>query len=184
MVEGTMSNYIGEEIYRNRKAQKLTQDQYGLRFSVSGPAIFKFEKGFVRPSLKLWLEISEDLKIPERKAVLMWIKDRLPDKFQHIVDVKNQKVIEEEPEGYEDEFTAVDYATIPDRKRLRKTALADDTLPRGLRSFIRDDEIWTAFKPTGDEINFLRDTFGKFPRAKRALFREALILHRAFSGKD
>ncbi|MCD6385649.1 hypothetical protein J7M23_07695, partial [Candidatus Sumerlaeota bacterium] len=153
-------------------------------FGVSGPAIFKFEKGFVRPSLDLWLRIATALKIPERKAVLMWIKDRLPDKYQHIINVKRQEVIAEEPEEYKVEEGAVDYTTIPDRKQLRKVALADDTLPRGLRSLIRDEEIWAAYKPTGDEIVFLRDTFGKFPRATKALFREALRLYRLFTGKE
>ena len=179
-----MSNHIGESIYRHRKAQKMTQDEFGARFGVSGPAIFKFEKGFVRPSLDLWLRISAELKIPERKALLMWIKDRLPEKHQHIINVKRQEIIIEEPEEYKPEEGMTDYSTIPDRKKLRKMALEDDTLPRGLRSLIRDDEIWAAYKPAGDEINFLRDTFGRFPRATRALFREALRLHRQFTGKE
>ncbi len=179
-----MSNYIGEEIYRHRKAQKLTQDEFGARFGVSGPAIFKFEKGFVRPSLDLWLKIAADLKIPERRALLMWIKDRLPEKYEHIINVKKGEILVEEPEDYDIEEGKTDYSTIPDRKRLRKVALADDTLPRGLRSLIRDEEIWAAYKPKGDEINFLRDTFGRYPRATRALFREALRLYRLFTGRE
>lgn len=179
-----MSNHIGEEIYRHRKSMKLTQDEFGSRFGVSGPAIFKFEKGFVRPSLELWLRIAAELRIPERRAVLMWIKDRLPEKHQHIINMKREEIIIEEPEEYAVEAGKVDYSSIADRKRLRKVALEDDTLPRGLRSLIRDDEIWAAYKPTGDEINFLRDTFGRFPRATRALFREALRLFRLFTGRE
>lgn len=179
-----MSNHIGESVYRHRKGQKLTQDEFGAKFGVSGPAIFKFEKGFVRPSLTLWLTIATELKIPERKALLMWIKDRLPEKYQHIINVKREEIIEEEPEGYEYEEGKADYSSIPDRKQLRKSILDDDSLPRGLRSLIRDDEIWAAYKPTGDEVNFLRDTFGKFPRATKAKFAEAMRLYRQFTGKD
>ncbi len=179
-----MSNFIGEEIFKNRKRQKLTQDEFGAKFGVSGPAIFKFEKGFVRPSLDLWLRIATELKIPERKALLMWIKDRLPEKFQHVINVKREEIIEEEPEEDIFEEGKVDYSNIPDRKKLRKAALEDDTLPRGLRSLIRDEEIWAAYKPTGEEIKFLRDTFGKFPRGTKALFREGLRLYRLFSGRE
>lgn len=48
-----MKKYIGGIIYKSRKSRKLTQDEFGEIYGVSGPAIFKFEKGYVRPSLKL-----------------------------------------------------------------------------------------------------------------------------------
>lgn len=179
-----MSSVIGEELFKHRKLQKQTQEEFGARFGISGPAVFKFEKGDVRPSLQLWLRIAKELNIPERKAVLMWLKDRLPTKYQSIVDVKREEIVAEEPAEYVVEKGKVDYARISDRKKLRKTVLADDTLPRGLRSLVRDVEIWAAYKPEGDEINFLRDIFGRFPRATKALFREALRLYRQFTGRE
>ena len=179
-----MSNHIGETIYRYRRGEKLTQDQLGSRFDLCGPAIFKFEQGVVRPSLRVWLRISSALKISERKAILMWVKDGLPERFQHMVDLKHQVILDVAPEGYDVEDGIIDYSTIHDRDRLRQTALEDDFLPRGLKSLIRKDDTWALYKPTGDEINFLRDIFGRFPRSTRALFREALILHRQFSGKE
>ena len=46
---------LGETIYRLRKEEGLTQDEFGARYDVSGPAIFKTEIG---PKLKTvsWLE--------------------------------------------------------------------------------------------------------------------------------
>ncbi|MCX7765197.1 MAG: helix-turn-helix domain-containing protein [Candidatus Sumerlaeia bacterium] len=178
-----MGNLIGEAIYQYRKLMKLTQEEFGKKFDVSGPAIFKFEKGVVHPSLDLWIRIARDMEIPEKKAVLMWIKDRLPAEYQYLVNVEQEVIVAETgkvavPQG------RIDYSTIEDRKKLRRKVLKDNTLPRSLRSFLRDEEVWVIYKPTGEEINFLRDVFGKFPRANKALFREALRLYRQFTGKE
>ncbi|MCH7981679.1 MAG: helix-turn-helix transcriptional regulator, partial [Proteobacteria bacterium] len=74
-------------ILKSRLAMGLTQDEFGLRYSVSGPAIFKFEKGFVRPSLKLWLRIARDAELTERRAVLMWLQSKIPPQYQQYVDL-------------------------------------------------------------------------------------------------
>ena len=42
-----MEIIIGTKITELRKTLGLTQDQFGVRYGVSGPAVFKFEKGFV-----------------------------------------------------------------------------------------------------------------------------------------
>ena len=55
-----MKNYLGTIIFNSRQDEDLTQDQYGSRYGVSGPAIFKFEKGYVKPSLELWLKMAKD----------------------------------------------------------------------------------------------------------------------------
>ena len=44
-----MESFLGEIIYQSRLKLGMTQDQYGAKYDVSGPAVFKFEKGFVRP---------------------------------------------------------------------------------------------------------------------------------------
>ena len=74
-------------ILKSRLAIGLTQDQFGQRYEVSGPAIFKFEKGFIRPSLKLWLRIAQDAELTERRAVLLWSHSRLPAEYQQYVDL-------------------------------------------------------------------------------------------------
>src|SRR5690242_16637083 len=83
-----MKNYLGEIIYNARQKENLTQDQYGSRYSVSGPAIFKFEKGYVKPSLDLWLRMSLDAGISERRAVLLWVKSKLPEKYQEYIEMQ------------------------------------------------------------------------------------------------
>ena len=56
---------LGSRIMSYRKIHSLTQSDLADRYGVSGPAIFKFEKGFVTPSLKLWQKIASNIDIPE-----------------------------------------------------------------------------------------------------------------------
>ena len=77
-----MSNLLGQKIQQLRRKLRLTQDQFGSRYSVSGPAIFKFEKGYVNPSLELWLKMAKDCGLDERDGVLLWTKCKLPEKYQ------------------------------------------------------------------------------------------------------
>ncbi len=90
-----MDNILAGEIYQNRISQGLTQDKFGKVYNVSGPAIFKFEKGYLKPSFQLWLRMAKDFKIPEKKAVLMWIKSRLPSEYQSLIDLREMVVTEE-----------------------------------------------------------------------------------------
>lgn len=80
-------NDLGEVIYKQRMALDLTQDEFGQRYAISGPAIFKFEKGYVRPSLGLWLRMSADAELSERRAVLLWLKSKLPEQYRQYVDL-------------------------------------------------------------------------------------------------
>ena len=93
-----MKNYLGEIIYNNRQKEDLTQDQYGARYSVSGPAIFKFEKGYVKPSLDLWLKMAADSGLSERRAVLLWVKSKLPEEYQEYIELQSAAVAESEAE--------------------------------------------------------------------------------------
>jgi len=69
-----------------RKSQNLTQIDLAERYGVSGPAIFKFEKGFVTPSLKLWLKIASNIGIPDKEAVLIWVKEKLPTRMKGLIN--------------------------------------------------------------------------------------------------
>lgn len=178
-----MVNILGEEIYRRRLKERMTQDQFGAKFGVSGPAIFKFEKGYVKPSFDLWMRMAKIFNIQEHRAVLMWLKSRLPDEFQNVISLEKE-IVAEAPVEYTTEGGALDYSRFRDRASLRKESIKDTTLPRGLKSLIKDDEIWAAYKPTGEEINFLRDTYARFPKGSKALYREGLRLMREFSGRE
>ena len=177
-----MDNILGDEIYEARISQGLTQDQFGKVYSVSGPAIFKFEKGYVKPSFRLWLLMAKDFKIPEKKSVLMWIKSRLPSEYQNLIDLREMGAEEGETCGESDK--PVDFSRLSDRDELRKQALEDPLLPKGLKAMVKDDEIWAIYKPTGHEVNILRDGFSRFGKGSNALYREALRLVREFSGAE
>src|ERR1035437_8999574 len=77
---------LGARIMNYRKERDLTQSDLAVRFNVSGPAIFKFEKGFVTPSLQLWLKIATGMGIPEKEAVLVWVREKLPENMRKMVD--------------------------------------------------------------------------------------------------
>lgn len=179
-----MSNLIGESLYQHRVNQGLTQDEFGSKYDVSGPAVFKFEKGYVKPSLELWLKMAADIGIPEKTAVLIWLKSRLPEKFQSIIQIKDPQGEADSPTAIRPTPKAVDYAKFDDRKEMRKVALNDRGLSKMLREFIKDDEIWVVYKPTGVEINFLRDAFGRLGEGSVSAYREALRAVRGFTSES
>lgn len=174
---------IGKLIYERRISEGLTQDQFGSKYSVSGPAVFKFEKGFVNPSFKLWMKMATDFDLGEPMAVLLWAKAKLPPEYQELLEVKGGKIRDTDV-LYKAGLKKADYSRIMNRDKLRKAVLADNALPRGLRSMVRDDGIWIAYKPTGREINLLRDFYGKFGDGSKGRFREALRLLREFTGSE
>ena len=179
-----MRNYLGERIYQHRGMSGMTQDQYGAKYGVSGPAIFKFEKGYVKPSLVLWLKMARDFNISERQAVLLWVKSKLPDEYQDFIEIKEDDAVAEEPVLYNKETGKIDYTGFSERARMRESAMQDNMLPRGLKNLLQDDEIWAAYKPTGREINMLRDNFAQLGEGSKSSYRESLRLLRNFSGAE
>ncbi|GEM_PF-493141 len=180
----SMKSYLGEIIYDHRRSLDLTQDEYGSRYGISGPAVFKFEKGFVRPSLELWLRMAADAGVPERRAVLLWLKSKLPERLQDYVELFGLPAMPKArggkaPAKRKDEI--VNYAAFESREEMRAAAERDKTLPKGLRDLLDDPELWALYKPTGHEINMLRDIFGPLGRGSREAYREALRLIREFT---
>jgi transcriptional regulator with XRE-family HTH domain len=177
-----MENILGEEIYQSRTAQGLTQDQFGAKYHVTGPAIFKFEKGYVKPSLVLWLKMAKDFEIPEKRAVLMWVKSRLPEEYQDLIQIQDEAVIcPEEKKGRASKRK--DYSQITNRDDIPKTIQKDNMLAKELKNFLKMDEVWAIYKPTGKEINTLRDRFSGLGKGSAEAYREALRVIRMFAGK-
>ncbi len=176
-----MKNYLGEIIYNNRQKEDLTQDQYGARYSVSGPAIFKFEKGYVKPSLDLWLKMAADSGLSERRAVLLWVKSKLPEEYQEYIELQSAAVAESEAEYARKKGKKVDYSKFESREQMREQMDKDKAMPKGLRDLLEDDELWSLYKPTGHELNMLRDLFGPLGRGTKQAYREALRLVREFA---
>ncbi len=175
-----MKNFLGEQIQAQRDVSGMTQDQFGAKYGVSGPAIFKFEKGYVKPSLELWLRMAKDFEISERKAVLMWVKSKLPEEYQDFIDLTAEGA--GELGDRRDRDAARDYSQLTDREEMKALAKKDPALPRSLRDLLADDELWAVYKPTGREINTLRDIFGRLGKGSKSSYREALRLIREFVG--
>lgn len=178
-------NYIGGIIYDSRMNLDLTQDEFGSRYSVSGPAVFKFEKGYVRPSLDLWLQMANDAGLTDRRAVLLWLKSKLPEKYQDYVEL--QSAVAAEGKGAYGKKKkkggdkSVDYSKFEERSEMREVMKKDKAVPKALRDALDDDEIWALYRPTGHEINMLRDIFGPLGKGDTAAYREALRLVREFT---
>lgn len=176
-----MKNFLGEIIYESRQKENLTQDQYASKYSVSGPAIFKFEKGFVRPSLDLWLKMASDAGITQRRAVLLWVKSKLPDAFQEFIELQSAVAAESEAEYAKKKGKKPDYSKFESREQMREVLNKDKDMPKGLKELLEDDELWALYKPTGHEINMLRDIFAPLGRGGKTAYREALRLIRDFA---
>lgn len=181
-----MNNILGKRINDLREKLGLTQDQFGAKYGVSGPAIFKFEKNYVKPSLELWLKIAHDCGISERHAVLLWVKAKLPNEYHDFIEIdgEGEMSVREQSEKYGVLDDIPEYAQITDRKVLRQVLQQDQSLPSALRELIADDDFWIVFKPTGAEIYGVAQKFGMFPNAPRDYFSEALRLMRNFLSSD
>lgn len=172
-----MPSVIGQRILRHRKRLKLTQDELGSRYSISGPAVFKFEKGYVVPSLELWLRMAKDMNITERSAVLMHTQEKLPEPYRSMVGFDG--ILAEESVNASD---GEDFRRMKDDRSLRKAIVSNNWLPAGLIEFARREDLWVLYAPTGEEVNVLRDSFGLLGEGTARDFCDALRLLREFRG--
>ena len=177
-----MKNYLGEVIYNCRIKEDMTQDEFGRKYDVSGPAIFKFEKGYVTPSLDLWLKMAADIGISERRAVLLWWKRKLPEAYEQYIELQSPIVAEKEAQYLKKKGRKSDYGKLRARDAILEAAEKDRTLPDGVPELINDPELWALYKPTGKEINLLRDTFGPLGNGSKQQYRDALLVLREFKG--
>ena len=171
-----MAKIIASRLLRYRKKVQLTQDEFGHQYSVSGPAVFKFEKGYVVPSLELWLKMAAGMGIPVKTAVLMHVHDKLPEEQRELTGIAAMIDAEGESPLGRDNF-----------KKLKKTELREAVanhkwLPEGLREFAASHELWTMYSPSGEEVNLLRDVFGPLGEGTARDFCDGLRLVREFRG--
>jgi len=172
-----MGNRIGKTVERYRKSLNKTQDQLGAMYSVTGPAIFKFEKGYVKPSLELWMKIAYDAGLTPKKALLCWIKDKLPEQYVEILEGLEAEGEKTEAGG---QPRPTGYSQVEDRDALRKAVLCDPALPGTLIELFRNDEFWALYKPSGVEIDRLARFLQGFPEGTPDMYRDALRLIRQF----
>ena len=65
--------------------------------------------------------------------------------------------------------------------RIASSGDIDGLCAKGLRELLKDDDLWALYKPTGHEINLLRDLFSPLGRGSKSAYREALRLVREFT---
>ncbi len=176
-----MHRYIGEIVRKHRRETQLTQEEYGRRYGVSGPAIFKFEKGFVRPSLRLWMRISSDANISVSWAVRIWLKDLLPEQYKQYVELQGPYGPKQPRMKSVPVASRKDYSRCQNREEAMEMARKDPGLPAGLLECIEDDNIWALYKPSGREINQVLDVFSPLGSGSKDLYREALHCLRLFT---
>ena len=109
---------------------------------MSGPAIFKFEKGYVKPSLDLWLKMAAGAEVSQRRAVLLWIKSKLPEQFQDYIELQSSEAAETEAEQAKKKGRRPDYAKFESREQMREVLAKDKDLPKGLKELLDDEELW------------------------------------------
>lgn len=173
-------NDIGALIAKSRSQFGLTQDQFGRKYNVSGPAIFKFEKGYVKPSLDLWLQIAKDMKLAEHTAVLMWVRAKLPRKYQNFISL-DEPAVKEATATYAKGKSKL--ARTNDSNEAREIVLNDRNAPKGLKRLLKDEDLWGLYKPQAHEIQLLASVFAELGEGSKSSFREALRLVREFNGE-
>ena len=119
-----------------RKSQNLTQIDLAERYGVSGPAIFKFEKGFVTPSLKLWLKIASNIGIPDKEAVLIWVKEKLPTRMKGLINETPSLDID----GLIDTLEQLNKQP-GNQDKMRETLLDNSDVAPALKNFIGNNDI-------------------------------------------
>ena len=58
----------------------------------------------------------------------------------------------------------------------------DKDMPAGLKALVEDDELWALYRPTGAEVQRLRDIFGPLGNGDKDQYRDALTVVREFTG--
>ena len=99
-------------------------------------------------------------EILERRAVLLWLKSKLPKKYQNYVELQGAAAAESNRQYKgSKKKKGTDFSKFEKRQAMQNAATKDNTLPKGLRDLLIDDELWALYKPTGHEIKLLRDLF-------------------------
>jgi DNA-binding XRE family transcriptional regulator len=84
---------LGKLIRECRRKSNLTQEQFGRKFSVSGPCVFKMENGYFLPGIDKTIKMAKMINMPEKTAVTLWCRAHLPTKYQaHIAENKSESV--------------------------------------------------------------------------------------------
>ncbi|MFP4382112.1 MAG: helix-turn-helix domain-containing protein [Candidatus Sumerlaeia bacterium] len=165
---------LGTRIMDFRKSNHLTQADLADRYEISGPAVFKFEKGFVTPSLKLWQKMAKDMDIPEKEAVLIWVKEKLPARMHKMIRERSVLDMEEMKKQLEEASKEQDSSAA-----MRSIILGNPDITPSFQEFVSEKTVWEIMKPTLEEVVFLIEIDQWMPRLTVDQFRDLLIVARA-----
>ena len=174
-----MGSLIGDLIYRERLRLKITQDQFGEQYQVTGPAVFKFEKGGINPSFKLWMRMAKDFGLDEPDAVVLWCKCKLAPEMQHLISREGSRadILKKH------RLKTPSFSQHSSPEVLRKALVGAKNIPAGLKSLARDKDVWAVYRPTGREIDRLLACFGPYGDSTKGRWLEALRVLRMFAEK-
>lgn len=169
---------LGARIMQYRQSHQLTQADLAGRYNVSGPAIFKFEKGYVTPSLQLWCKMAEDFGIPERQAILLWAREKLPPRYADLLDSEESLGLDALTEEI------LSRAELPGGdEEFRKTLANNSEVSPALKKFVANDEMWSILKVDAAEVVFLVHLDAQIPRLGPEQFRDAILNARDIRGR-
>jgi hypothetical protein len=131
----------------------------------------------VKPSLELWLQMAKDAEVSEQTAVLMWIRAKLPRKYQNYIALDAPAVKEPASRGKSPLSKA------KDPEEARKIIVDDRAAPKGLKRLLKDDDLWALYKPQMHELEMLSNVFASLGDGSKSSFREALRLIREFDSE-
>lgn len=170
---------LGARIMNYRKERDCTQADLAVRFNVSGPAIFKFEKGFVTPSLRLWLKIATGMGIPEKEAVLLWVREKLPNNMRHMVDETTVLDVD----GLRNALLALtEDADV--HKKVREILSDNPDLSPVLKTFASAPAYWDVIKPSVKEALFLVELTQQANISSVEQLRDAVMVARAIENPE
>jgi len=119
------------------------------------------------------------MDIPEKEAVLLWIKEKLPVRMHpHLLisaalDVDALKV-ELEKAGKDPS----------PQEAIQEVIVANPDITPSLKNFASERAMWRIFKPTLKEVLFLVEIDHHLPRLSVNQFRDLLVVARAIQNPE
>ena len=166
-----LNTELGKILLDYRKKLRLTQVVLAARYNLSGSGLFKIEKGFLLPSLPLWLKMANDIGIPEKNAILIWVKDRLPARYKKLIRLGRKF----KADFFRKKLEALGNGSHEQR---RTTVLNDPEISPALKKFISNNQTWENFQPTIKELGFLAELGESYPQISVSQLREAVLIAR------
>ena len=147
---------VGKRLRQARRETKMSQREFGCRFSVSQNMISLYEKGRSRASVEFYMEVAR-FTGKSLEWLLLGKPDRTSETLHEIRDLHDRirdqlLVVRRLVEWQTETDSDIRISLIDNPVTLRKILLEETDLPRSLRRTIEDHELWRELAMTGTEI--------------------------------